>query len=176
MSRESPEAAFEHARAAMARGDLPEVFACLDANDLRRIAENAVALSLGWQTGDVDEEVRLICHDHEVPLDDVLAARRRLTESPGRDATMGHRDTMKRSVASVANLPRFLGLLEGYTRRVRGGGSISRRLFQEETLTDVRVEGSCARGTRVHGPSSCDDVEFVRRKGEWFIKLITRPA
>ncbi len=41
MSRETPQAAFEHAQAAMLRGDLFEVFACLDVNDLKRVAANA---------------------------------------------------------------------------------------------------------------------------------------
>ena len=38
----------------MSRGDLLEVFACLDVNDLKRIAENAVALSLGAQIDTAD--------------------------------------------------------------------------------------------------------------------------
>ena len=49
------------------------------------------------------------------------------------------------------------------------------RLFQNETLTDVQVEGSHAWGTRVHGSGSSDAVEFVQRKGQWYVKLITRP-
>jgi len=48
------------------------------------------------------------------------------------------------------------------------------RLFQNETLTDVQVEGSRAWGTRVHGSGSSDDVEFVQRKGQWYVKLIAR--
>src|ERR1700738_1953824 len=56
MSRETPQAAFEHAQAAMLRGDLLEVFACLDVNDLKRVAANAVALSLGAHD-DADEQV-----------------------------------------------------------------------------------------------------------------------
>ena len=86
----------------MPRGDLLEVFACLDVNDLKRVAENAVALSLGAQI-DTNDEVR--------------------------------------QVASV---------------------------------TDVHVDGSRAWGTRVHAPGSSDDVEFVRRKNQWYIKLISR--
>jgi hypothetical protein len=43
MSRETPQVVFEHAQAAMLRGDLFEVFACLDVNDLKRVAANAVA-------------------------------------------------------------------------------------------------------------------------------------
>src|SRR5688500_19626242 len=130
MSRESPEAAIEHARAAMARGDFVEVFGCLDLGDLKRIAQNAVALSLGTRIDDADEEMRQICRAYGFPLDDILAARRRIMQSPGMEATMAHRDAMKRGLAAVSNLPGFLGSLEGYCRRVGGGGSISTRLFQ----------------------------------------------
>jgi hypothetical protein len=175
MSRETPHAAFEHTQAAMLRGDLFEVFACLDVNDLKRVAANAVALSLGTRMDDADEEVRRICNEHRFPLDDLLSARRRVMQMPGREATTNQRDSMKRGLAAVANLPAFLAALEGYSRRVSGGGSISVGLFQNETLTDVQVEASRAKGTRVHGSGSSDDVEFVQRKGQWYVKLIARP-
>lgn len=174
MSRETPEAAFEHARAAMARSDLPEVFACLDVNDLKRVAENAVGLALGRRIDDADAEVRRICREQGFPLDEILTARRRIMQAPGREATMTHRDAMQRGLATVADLPAFLAALEGYSRRLSGGGSISMRLFQSETLTNVRIDGSRAWGTRVFAPGSSDDVEFVRRKGQWYIKLIPR--
>lgn len=175
MSHETPQAAFEHARAAMLRGDLFEVFACLDPNDLKRVAANAVALSLGSRIDVADEEVHRICAEHRFPLEDLLQARRRVVQMPGREATMNQRDTMKRGLAALPNLPGFLAALEGYSRRSSGGGSISERLFQNETLTDVLVEGSRAWGTRVHGPGSSEAVEFVRRKGRWYVKLIARP-
>jgi len=175
MSRETPQAAFEHTQAAMLRGDLFEVFACLDVNDLKRVAANAVALSLGTRIDDVDEEVRRICEEHRFPLEDLMSAGRRVMPTPGRDATMNQRDTMKRGLAAVSNLPAFLAALEGYSRRVSGGGSISMRLFQNETLTEVQVEGSHAWGKRTHGSESSDDVEFVQRKGQWYVKLIARP-
>lgn len=175
MSRKTPQAAFEHAQAAMLRGDLFEVFACLDVNGLKRVAASAVALSLNTRIDDADEEVRRICDEHRFPLDDLLSARRRVMQMPGMEATMNQRHTMKRGLPAVSNLPAFLAALEGYSRRVSGGGSISARLFQNETLTDVKVEGSRAWGTRVHGSGSSDDVEFVRRKGQWYVKLIARP-
>ena len=50
------------------------------------------------------------------------------------------------------------------------------RLFQNEALTEVRVEGSHAWGTRVHSSGSSDDVEFVHRKGQWYVKLIASPG
>jgi hypothetical protein len=175
MSRETPQAAFEHAQAAMLRGDLFEVFACFDVNDLKRVAANALALILGTRIDAAEEEVRRICGEHRFPLDDLLSARRRVMQMPGMEATTNQRDTMKRGLAAVSNLPAFLAALEGYSRRVSGGGSISARLFQNETLTDVQVEGSRARGTRVHRSGSGDDMEFVQRKGQWYVKLIARP-
>jgi hypothetical protein len=54
MSRETPQAAFEHAQAAMLRGDLFVEFACLDVNDLKRLAASAVALSLGAHIDDAE--------------------------------------------------------------------------------------------------------------------------
>jgi hypothetical protein len=174
MSRETPQAAFEHTQAAMLRGDLFEVFACLDVNDLKRVAANAVALSLGTRIDDADEEVRRICDEHRFPLDDLLSARRRVMQMPGMEATTNQRDTMNRGLAAVSNLPAFLAALEGYSRRVSGDGSINVRLFQNETLSDVQVVGSRARGSRVDGSGSSDDVEFVQRKGQWYLKLIAR--
>jgi hypothetical protein len=56
---------------------------------------------------------------------------------------------LKFGLAAVSNFPAFLAALEGYSQPVSGGGSISMRLFQNETLTDVHVEGSGAWGTRV---------------------------
>ena len=43
-------------------------------------------------------------------------------------------------------------------------------------LTDVKIDGTRARGVRVYGPGSRDDVDFVLRKGQWFIKLIPAAA
>ncbi len=55
MSRATPQAAYETAREAMRRQDWPAVFACLDVSDLKKIAANAVALSLG---ASIDEAER----------------------------------------------------------------------------------------------------------------------
>ena len=61
------------------------------------------------------------CVEHRFPLDDLLSARRRVMQMPGMEATMNQRDTMKRGLAAVSNLPAFLAALEGYSRRVSGG-------------------------------------------------------
>ena len=55
MSRATPQAAYETAQEAMRRQDWPAVFACLDVSDLKKIAANAVALSLG---ASIDEAER----------------------------------------------------------------------------------------------------------------------
>src|SRR5260370_8396360 len=103
MSRETPQAAFDHAQAAMLRGDLFEVFACLDVNDLKRVAANAVALVLGARIDDADEEVRRICDEHRFPLDDLMSARRRLLQMPGIEATTTPRHTIKLALPAPPN-------------------------------------------------------------------------
>ena len=87
MSRDTPQAAFEHVQAAMLRGDLFEVFASLDVNDLKRVAANAVVLSLGARIDDADEDVRRICDEH-------LSTRRSPERAPARhaDARQGSHD------------------------------------------------------------------------------------
>ena len=106
MSRETPQAAFDHAQAAMLRGDLFGLFACLDVNDLKRVAANAVALALGARIDDADEEVRRICDEHRFPLDDLLSGRRRVMQMPGREATRNQRDTMKLRVGGFHGKPK----------------------------------------------------------------------
>jgi hypothetical protein len=56
MSRATPQAAYETAREAMRRRDWPAVFACLDVSVLKKIAANAVDLSLG---AGIDEAERI---------------------------------------------------------------------------------------------------------------------
>ena len=69
-------------------------------NDLKRVAANALALSLVARIDEADEEVRRICDEHRFPLDDLLNARRRVIQMPGREATMNQRDIMKRGLSS----------------------------------------------------------------------------
>ena len=87
-----------------------------------RTNKNAVGIALGRRIDDVDAEVRRICREQCFPLDEILTARRRIMQAPGMEATMTHRDAMKRGLAAVADLPAFLAALEGYSRRVSGGG------------------------------------------------------
>jgi hypothetical protein len=115
----APQAVFDHAQAPMLRGDLLEVFACLDVNDLKRVATNAVALVLGSSIDDADEEVRRICDEHRFPLDDLMSARRRVMQMPGMEATTNQRDTMKSGLAAVSNLPAFLAARRLQSTRVR---------------------------------------------------------
>lgn len=112
-------------------GDVFEVFACLDVNDLKPVAANAVALSPGARIDDADEEVRRICEERRFPLDDLLSARRRVVQMPGMEATMNQPDTMKRGLAGVSNLPAFLAALERYSRRVSAAGSDQHALVSE---------------------------------------------
>jgi len=62
--------------------------------------------------------------------------------------TSAERSKLVNLIVAVSSLPAFLAALEGYSRRVSGGGSISMRLFQNEMLTDVGGRGALTHGAR----------------------------
>jgi hypothetical protein len=51
---------------------------------------------------------------------------------------------------------------------------VSSRLFVGETLDDVIIEGTKARAKRQLAGGSIEDIAFVRRKGDWYIRLPKR--
>ena len=194
MARTTPEETFAEARAAMARGDWEGVFACLDADNLRRIGENSIGRFLAGGERSADAFVAL-CGEHGVPRDTVATLRsalQRMAES-GRAtvanmsdaaAMMQHsrqhqahvsayRTALKDTLKAAPDLPRFIAALE----RALGGGSVSSRLFIDEVVENVRIDGTKARGVR-RGPNGFqEDVGFVRKKGVWFIRLFgSRPT
>lgn len=193
MARATPEETFSEARAAMGRGDWEGVFACLDADNLRRIGENSIGRFMAGGDRAVSAFVAL-CGEHGLPRETVDALRsglQRMAES-GRAsiATMSdptammqqsrvhqqnvaaYRDAVKGTLKSVPDLPRFTAALE----RALGGGSVSARLFVGEVVEDVQVDGTKAWGVR-RGPNGFrEDVGFVRKKGVWYVRLFgSRP-
>jgi hypothetical protein len=200
MSRETPEAAFAEARTAMERGDWEGFCACLDADTLRRIAENGVARLLSGGPA-AEHLLATLCRDHGVPDETVATMRaglQRLAES-GRAAgapemrsdprtmleySIRHRqilDEYQKSLAStlraVTDLAGFTAALERTLRAESGGGSLSTRLFVGEVIEDVSITGTKAWATRRDTSGHTEDVGFVRRKGEWYIRpLAKRPS
>jgi hypothetical protein len=193
MAGATPEETFSQARAAMERGDWEGVFACLDADNLRRLGENSINRFVAGGEAAGDAFVAL-CGEHGVSREPVVALRsslQRMAESMSAarasrpdPATMmersrlhqqnvtTYRDAVKSILKSAPDLPRFTAALE----RALGGGSFSTRLFVGEVVEDVQITGTKAWGVR-RGPNGFrEDVGFVRKKGLWYVRLFgTRP-
>lgn len=192
MAGATPEETFSQARAAMERGDWEGVFACLDADNLRRIGENSIGRFVAGGEAAADAFVAL-CGEHGVPRETAAALRSSLQRmAEGRvtaadmsnPATMmersrlhqqhvaAYRDAVKSTLKSAPDLPRFTAALE----RALGGGSVSARLFVGEVVEDVQINDTKAWGVRRGANGFLEDVGFVRKKGLWYIRLFgTRP-
>ena len=200
MARATLEEAFAEARAAMERGDWEAFCACLDAETLLRIVENGVARLLSGGPATADLFTRL-CGEHDVPDAMVATLRARLERmaESGRalvspeirsdqramvEESLRHkrvvdeyRESLKSTLKAVPDLARFTAALERALRAESGGGSMSTRLFVGETLADVSITGTKAWATRRGAAGHVEDVGFVRRKGEWYVRpLAKRPG
>lgn len=194
MARTTPQETFAEARAAMERGDWEGVFACLYADNLRRIGENSIGRFIAGGESAMSAFVAL-CGEHGVPRERVDALRSALTRmaesSRAVSAAMSdpagimrqsraHQENVaaytlavKETLKAAPDLPRFTAALE----RALGGGSVSTRLFVGEVVEDVQISGTKAWGVRRGAGGFREDVGFVRTKGAWYIRLFgKRPA
>lgn len=197
MSRTTPEEAFAEARAAMQRADWDSVFACLAPDNVLKIAKNSVAHFLMG-----DEKVAhlftALCREHAVPDEMVVALRvllQRMAESgrasvsamassePGamlqqslrhKQIVEEYQKSLKGMLEAVPSLSRFAAALEREMRAATGGGSVSSKLFVDELLEEVSITGTKAWATRRTATGHSEDVGFVRRKGEWYIRVFAR--
>ena len=188
MARTTPEETFAEARAAMEGGHWEGVFACLESDNLMRIGQNSVGHFMNGGDRSMQTFVAL-CGEHGVPSDKVSALRGALEHMAewGRAAmarasdpaammrqSLEHRDNvkaynlaLKETLKAAPNLPAFTAALE----RSLGGVSVSSRLFIDEVVENIQIDGTKAWGIR-RGPNGFqEDVGFVRKKGVWFIHL-----
>jgi uncharacterized protein YigA (DUF484 family) len=196
MARATPAEAFEEAVAAMRRGDWTALFACIDPPNVVTIATNGVNRFLAGGP-QASATLASICAAHGVPADRAGALQSlgaRITESArvsieqmrADPASMmeqsrrhqklvaEYREGVKALVASAADVAAFTGAIETALRAESGGGSVSTRLFVDETLEGVTVSGNRARGVRRMASGATEDVSFVRKKGAWFIRPFAR--
>jgi hypothetical protein len=180
----------------MERADWAAFFACIDRHDLATIAGNGVNRFLGGGEASAAVFVAL-CRAQAVPdatVEGLRSGLRRIAESaaalaqagPPDPATMvqrslGHRRlvdeyraSLKAALDAVPALARFTAALETALRAGGGGGSVSAKLFVGERLEDVSITGSRAWATRRIPGGAAEDVGFVRRKGEWYIRPLAR--
>jgi len=196
MARGTPEEAFAEASAAMARGDWPAFFACIDRKSLLRIAENGInrflaggpaasatfaalcdaqGVAAGRATALQALGARIVASgqamragartDPAAMVQNSLQHQKLVTE---------YRDGVKALAGEAPNLAAFVAALETALRAESGGGSVSSRLFLDETLGEVVVTGNKARATRRMASGATEDVSFAREKGQWVIKPFAR--
>lgn len=190
MDRSTPEACFAAAQSAMAVGDWDAFFACVAPKSLEQLAAMVLPLASADATG----AFAALCREHGVPidvLDEVRAAGAAVATSAAAstwdpaaptaemlDHSLRHRDLVRADaatrLAAARRLPDpagFVAATERFRRSTGGGGSVSSRLFVDETLTDVVVSGSAATGVRQLGAGAIERVSFVRRRGQWHVAI-----
>ena len=187
-----PHAVFARARSAAERADWEALFACLDRSELIVIARNSVN-ALAATPHHAGPRAAAVFAAHGFPLDTLQARGRDVTESARamlddpappaeqRRQSLRHRDlveryaeTLEAGLKGVPYLAAFAAALERAMRDSVGGGSVSSRLFVGETLTDLVVEGARARAKRRLAGGAVEDIAFVKKKGDWYIRLPKR--
>ena len=182
-----PEHVFARAQTAVEAGEWTALFECLDAADLKRIAQNSLTALLGSS----GPELRRLCAEHGYGTDRIdelneigsrIAESARLVQTDPlsydpnahRELVKEHAKCLKDGFGSVADLPGFAASLERAMRSAIGGGSVSSQLFVGESLQDLVVEERRAWATRYQSGVEVDDIGFVQKRGKWFIKLFAR--
>lgn len=192
MSRTTPEEAFIEAQAAMERGDWEGFFVCFVPDNLSTIAENGVARFL---VGGEYPVFDTICAANGIPATTMRELRDHLAQISESASHPDYSDTakmvqhsarhrlkvqayqkaLKDMIKAVPDLSRFVAGLERALRAETGGGSVSAKLFVEETLENVSIKGTKAWAKRRTREGHTEDVGFVKGKGGWYIHLFARP-
>lgn len=180
--RESPQAVFATAQAAIARGDWEAFFACLDQTELLRIAKNGVGF---LAASPPEPATQALCATHGFPLAAVRARGQRIVDSANamrgpstREQSLRHKDLVdeytdgiEKGLKTLPDLAAFTAGVERWMRSGGGGGSVSSRLLVDETLHELVVEGKKARGKRRLAGASVEDIAFVQKRDGWRIRL-----
>ena len=199
MTAVTPEDVFRSAQDAMARGDYEAFFQCIDRHDLTRIIDNSMKLFLNLRTGPQMDEFKALCTRHGIlpeQIDHIVQQGERIMESAHAMTTVGdfrtltpdqaqafmersgrHRDLVREydvllrsALKSAGDLALLTAGLERMQRARSASGSVSTRLFIDETLKDVVVTGKAAWAQRA-GKGWSEDVAFVQRGKRWYIRL-----
>jgi len=192
----TPQEAFAAAQASIARRDWRGFYACFDRGDLFRAAEEVIPVYVVVFGRDAWFVQHCAAHDVSLAALDVWEQTRRTMERAGmpawrrsggiarEQATTGlwlserqrrlvqeTQEAMREALALVADLDGFIAEL---VARVQGSGraaGLPSTLFLGETLEQVIVDGDRARATRTVRGAPIAELEFVRRRGEWLVRL-----
>lgn len=188
-----PNDTFREAREACRTLDWEGLYACLVLTSVTALATNSLqVLSRRTEALDTTTMKRLCLEaDTDTSWVDEWAARRaqiqdshtelRAGGSVGEDVrklSVRHRTLVvqdkretERALRELPELRRLAAALEREMRQVLGGGSVSSRLFVDETLHDVVVAGNRATGLRRTARGHEMGIEFEKVDGRWFIQV-----
>lgn len=187
----SPADTFAAAQRAMVAGDWETFFRTVATKDLRRLAAMGLGVAIGPHADAAAEQLAVhgIDADTLAPLRDIAAQLTASAAAVGGEVTpeeqharsLAHRDLVKaletttRDIAAHApDLPGLVAAIERFRRATESGGSVSSRLFLDETLTDVVVSGIKATAMRRYPNGTADPVRFVVERGEWRVSIFGR--
>jgi hypothetical protein len=154
----TPQDTFQRAVKAVANGDWVAFCRLLTEADVKRVLENAIVLC--GQSANDEQVAKLFERYGFVP-------------EPVEDPKT-YRTRLKAAIKQVKDPAELLGHLEAEVGIRLGRRSFSSRLFQNEKLEDVVVDGKKATARRVHADGSMDAVAFALTKEGWRISLVGR--
>lgn len=185
MSQLSPLDVFSEAQSAMARGDYDTFFKCFNNSDLMGIAKNSVSRLMS--SDDTFSALREILGQHSVShasFDNMLEKLTEMIDSSSPPIDDDYRQRQQRVKAfnnamstmlkSAANLAGLTAALEKAMRSMRHAGSVSRSLFIDEVLEQIVIEDNKAWATRKIASGHSEDIGFIKKKGQWYIRLMAR--
>lgn len=168
---------FRQAQAAVAAANWQRVFELLDEPAVQAIGKNSLVwLSIQdpalWSHFPGLQPVMVELNRR---AERISASARQVLAEPNLERSLAHRDLVKQHDAllkrAVKGRAVALGNIEGLRRSRGEGGSLSSRLFQDERLEDLVVEGARASAVRVDASGFRQRVTFVRRRSGWKIQL-----
>jgi hypothetical protein len=193
MTAASPAEAFLAAQQAMIHGDWEGFFRRLTRRRLVEIAVMVIPMVGDDPAGTFSD----LCRRHGIPADlladvrdlgdEIVRSAERFRGDDGRSPAemvadsdrhrllvKEHARAAKACVDAITDVAAFVAASERHRRETSGGGSISSRMFVDETLTEIVVTGRKATGVRTFPHGRSEGLAFVFERGEWRIGGATR--
>ncbi|MFO0728290.1 MAG: hypothetical protein U1E65_31200 [Myxococcota bacterium] len=181
--RETPEAVFQYASRAVARGDWSGLFEALERSDVLFLASKSGLLGMA--------DTQAIGARFGVDFSALLAQQKELAKAAnavlgGKDEdrtarSLNLRDLVKalesaldEKLQTIEDLPGFFGAIELAKRQSSGGGTISSSTFIDEHLEGLEISGKQARAQRRTLSGQAIPISFVKKSDGWYIKFRAR--
>jgi hypothetical protein len=164
MPQATPEGTFAEAQQAIQQGNWDGFFRCLTATDLKRLLKNGI--SLGLAAGDVSA-FQSICTSFGLSLEELHTAW-------ATGQSRQYEKALADGLQPVADLPGLMAEIERYTRKTRGGGSVSGSLFAGDQIHTMELEGDRAWTILQINTTISQPLGFELWHGQWLIRLFAQ--